>query len=61
MTLLAFFLGIVAGVRSMTPLAAVSRAAYLGWLPLHGTWLAWLGYSVTAFIVSCGAGGAGGG
>lgn len=55
MTLLAFVLGIVAGLRSMTPLAAVSWAAYLGWLPLHDTRLAWLGQVVTVFIVSAAA------
>ncbi len=39
----------------MTPVAAVSWAAYLGWLPLQGTWLAWLGNPVSAFVFGAGA------
>jgi uncharacterized membrane protein len=39
--LLAFFIGFVAGLRSLTPPAAVAWAAHLGWLPLQG-WLALL-------------------
>ena len=41
--LLALLLGVVAGLRAMTAPAAVSWAAYLGWLDLSGTWLAFLG------------------
>ena len=37
---LAFLIGVVAGLRSMTPPAAVSWAARLGWLHLEGTPLA---------------------
>jgi uncharacterized membrane protein len=48
----AFLMGIIAGLRTMTAPAAVSWAAYLGWLKLEGTWLAFLGYSVTPFILS---------
>ncbi|MGI9072918.1 MAG: DUF4126 family protein [Bryobacteraceae bacterium] len=47
---LAFLIGIVAGLRSMTPPAAVSWAARLGWLHLENTWLAFLGFAATAFI-----------
>ena len=32
--LLALLIGVVAGLRTMTAPAAVSWAAYLGWLPL---------------------------
>jgi len=41
--LLAFLIGVVAGLRTMTAPAAVSWAAYLGWLHLAGTPLAFLG------------------
>jgi uncharacterized membrane protein len=41
--LLALAIGVVAGLRAMTAPAAVSWAAYLGWLDLGGTWLAFLG------------------
>jgi uncharacterized membrane protein len=47
---LAFLIGVVAGLRSMTPLAAVSWAARLGWLHLEDTWLAFLGFAVTPYI-----------
>ena len=41
--LLALLIGVVAGLRTMTAPALVSWAAYLGWLDLHGSWLAFLG------------------
>src|SRR5262245_50149773 len=41
--LLALLLGLVAGLRAMTAPALVSWAAYLGWLDLSGTWLAFFG------------------
>ena len=50
--LLAFFIGVIAGLRSMTAPAAVSWAARLGWLHLEGTWLAFLGFAATPYIMS---------
>jgi len=47
---LAFLIGIVAGLRAMTAPAAVSWAARLGYLPLQGTPLAFLGYAATPYI-----------
>src|SRR5450755_2743570 len=47
---LAFLIGVVAGLRALTPLAAVSWAARLGWLHLENTWLAFLGYAATPYI-----------
>jgi len=47
---LAFLIGVVAGLRSLTPLAAVSWAARLGWLHVENTWLAFLGYAATPYI-----------
>ena len=52
MTILACLVGIVAGLRAMTPLAAVSWAAHLGWLPLRGTWLSFLAASITPYIAT---------
>lgn len=46
----AFLIGVVAGLRTFTAPAAVSWAAYLGWLPLDGTPLALLGHPVTAYV-----------
>jgi uncharacterized membrane protein len=50
--LLAFLIGIVAGMRAMTAPAAISWAARLGKLSLSGTWLAFLGYAWTPWILS---------
>jgi uncharacterized membrane protein len=49
---LAFLIGVVAGLRSMTPPAVVSWAARLGRLHLENTWLAFLGFAVTPYILS---------
>lgn len=49
---LAFLIGVVAGLRSMTAPAAVSWAASLGYLRLQNTWLAFLGYSAAPYILS---------
>jgi uncharacterized membrane protein len=48
--ILAFLIGVVAGLRSMTAPAAVSWAARLGWLRLENTWLAFLGFAATPYI-----------
>src|SRR5262245_58099844 len=50
--LLAFLLGVVAGLRSMTSPAAVSWAARLGWLHLENTPLAFLGFTAAPYIVT---------
>ena len=47
---LAFIIGIVSGLRTMTAPAAISWAARLGYLHLNGTWLAFLGYTWTPWI-----------
>jgi len=49
---LAFLIGVVAGLRSMTAPAVVSWAAQLGWLRLENTGLAFLGYAATPYILS---------
>ena len=49
---LAFLIGGIAGLRAMTAPAAVSWAARLGWLHLENTWLAFLGYAATPYILS---------
>ena len=49
---LAFAIGVVAGLRSLTPPAAVSWAARLGWLHLENTPLAFLGFAATPYILS---------
>lgn len=49
---LAFWIGVVAGLRSMTAPAVVSWAARLGRIHLEATPLAFLGYAATPWIVS---------
>jgi uncharacterized membrane protein len=49
--LLALLLGVLTGLRTMAAPTAVSIAARLGWLDLSGTWLAWLGYAWTPWIL----------
>jgi uncharacterized membrane protein len=50
--LLALLIGVVAGFRAFTAPAAVAWAAYLGWLPLSGTPLAFMGSVWTVGILS---------
>lgn len=53
--LLAFLIGVVTGLRSMTAPAAVSWAAQVGWLHLENTWLAFMGYAATPYVLSVAA------
>jgi uncharacterized membrane protein len=48
----AFLIGIVAGMRAMTAPAAIAWGARLGKLSLSGTWLAFLGYAWTPWILT---------
>lgn len=48
--LLALLIGLVAGLRAMTAPAAVAWGAYLGWLPLAGTWASFMGHWITVAI-----------
>jgi uncharacterized membrane protein len=50
--LLALGIGFVAGLRAMTAPAAIAWAGYLGWLPLAGTAVAFMGSIVTVIIFS---------
>ncbi len=52
---LAFLIGVAAGLRAMTAPAAVCWAARLGWLKLQGTPLAFLGAAVTPWIFTIAA------
>src|SRR5271170_3386956 len=50
--LLAFLIGVIAGLRSLTAPAVLSWAARLGWLHVENTWLAFLGFAATPYILS---------
>src|SRR5256885_4990007 len=49
---LAFGVGVAAGLRSLTPPAVVAWAAYLGWLNLSDSPLAFMGSIITVVIFS---------
>jgi uncharacterized membrane protein len=50
--LFALLIGIVAGLRAMTPLAVLAWGTLLGWLNLDGTWAAWIGSIIAVVIFS---------
>src|SRR6202171_6868484 len=52
LALSAFGIGVVAGLRSLAPPAAVIWAAYLHWLDLRASRLALLGSTITPYIIS---------
>jgi uncharacterized membrane protein len=52
MIIFAFLIGIVAGLRALTPLAVISWAAHVGWLQLQDTWLAILGFAATVYVTT---------
>lgn len=52
MLLLALMIGVTAGLRAMTPLAAVAWMASRGSLPVEGSWLAILGWPYTAPVLT---------
>lgn len=47
-----FLAGTASGLRALIGVAAVSWAAHLGYLHLDHTWLAFLGYAFTPYIVT---------
>jgi uncharacterized membrane protein len=53
--LLVFGIGVVAGLRSMTAPAVVAWAAYLGWINLSGSHLAFMGSVWAVAIFTLGA------
>src|ERR1700750_1924956 len=54
--LFAALIGIVAGLRAMTPLAVLAWGAMLGWINLadapHGAWCAWIGSIIAVIVLS---------
>ncbi len=52
MLVLALVIGIVAGLRAMMAPAAIAWAASTGLVPLQGTWLAFLGWRFTPWVIS---------
>ncbi|MUL65433.1 DUF4126 domain-containing protein [Mycobacterium sp. CBMA 234] len=50
--LFALLIGVVAGLRALTPPAVVAWGAKLGWLPLTGTWAEWVGHPITVTVLT---------
>ena len=50
--LLALLIGVVAGLRALTPPAVVAWGAALGWLPVDGTWAQWVGHPITVTVLT---------
>jgi uncharacterized membrane protein len=53
--LLAFAIGVIAGLRSMTAPAVVAWAARLGWLNLQNSSFAWIGSTIALVVFTLGA------
>ena len=47
---IAFAIGVIAGLRTLTAPAVVSWAAYLGWFNVQDTWAAFLGHTASVYI-----------
>ncbi len=45
-------LGVTAGLRTATPLAALAWGAHLGWINLSGTWAGFLGNIIAVVILT---------
>ena len=50
MLVLAFLIGVIAGLRSLTAPAVLSWGAHLGWLDLQGSPLAFMGSPITVAV-----------
>jgi uncharacterized membrane protein len=48
----AILIGVLSGLRALTPLAVVSWAVRWGWLHVGDTWLQFLGYEATPYILT---------
>jgi uncharacterized membrane protein len=50
--ILMILIGFIAGLRAMIPLAAISWAAYLGWIDYSNTSFSFIGHIVTALVLT---------
>lgn len=50
--LLALLIGVVAGLRALTPPAAVAWGGMLGWISLEGTWAEFLTHPITVTVLT---------
>ena len=50
--LLALLIGMVAGLRALTPPAVVAWAALLDWLNVEGTWASWIAHPIVVGVLT---------
>ena len=50
--LLALLIGVVAGLRALTPPAVVAWAGFLSWINLDGTWAQWVAHPITVAVLT---------
>jgi uncharacterized membrane protein len=48
--LLALLIGVIAGLRALTPPAVVAWAGFFGWINLDGTWAQWVAHPITVAV-----------
>ena len=51
-SVLAILIGVAAGLRAVTPIAAIAWGAYLGWIDLSATPLAFMGNIIAVIIIT---------
>ncbi len=49
---LALLIGVVAGLRALTPPAMVAWGGALGWIDLDGTWAEWVAHPLTVTVLT---------
>jgi len=49
--LLCLIIGVTAGLRAATPIAAISIGAWLGWIDLSATWAGFLGNIIAVIVL----------
>ncbi len=49
---LALLMGVVAGLRALTPPAVVAWGAMFGWIDLDGKWSEWMGHPITVTVLT---------
>lgn len=47
---LALLIGVIAGLRALTPPAVVAWAGLFGWINLDGTWAEWVAHPITVTV-----------
>ena len=50
--LLALLIGVIAGLRALTPPAVVAWGAFLGWIDVDGKWAEWVAHPITVTVLT---------